>query len=132
MSLVAPLFGGGIRSHPMTEPRGTCRVVSGVRDNILRVGVVTHTVRKVLKPGLSPALRYDYEDGSHCNMVALLMLFGFSEDEAQNYMPYVLDERGDEGEVIPDYAAITARAAELSAQGRGWPDWGEPLEAGGE
>ena len=127
-TLVEPLFGERMHSHPMTEPRETCRVVSGVRDNKLRVGVISHTVYKVLRKGAPPAHRYDYEDGSHCNMVALLMLYGFSETAAQDYMPYVLKERGRENEVIPDFKAIKAAAAKRSAEGTGWPDYPPKME----
>ncbi len=112
-ALLGPLFGGRLRRHIMTAPQEGCMVVSGVRDGVLRTGVVMH---KLPKQGKRSTLYYYNRTGiERCNISGILLMHGLPEAEAMDFEPYESD--GGEfftGGLVPDYAKLRARAAELS------------------
>jgi len=114
-SLIEPLFGNRMHRHIMDEPQRGCEVVSGVRDGVLRAGVISHEVSVKHKAGYSTE-ELDYDATNNCFTSALLLLHGLPVSEAMNHEPYLLDIGRRRVSLAPDFKKIADRGAELLAQ----------------
>ena len=100
-TLIGPLFGPSPRELELPSEITDCRVIAGVRDGVLRAGMLT-------------TRDADYGQESRCNMVAMLLLLGLPEEEALDYEKWSELEvrRGVEtGVVLPRRDAINQYAA---------------------
>ena len=118
--LLGPLFGGRMRRHVMAEPQEGCIVVSGVRDGILRAGVLANAVEvktsyvRYGKEQIHILKKINDADVERCNISAVLLLHGLPEAEAMDYQNYaVKPAESYNGDLVPDFPKIQAREAEL-------------------
>ena len=110
--LLGPLFGGRMRRHVMAEPQEGCIVVSGVRDGILRAGVMAHLIK--VQGKRTTFERINRSSVERCNISAVLLLHGLPEAEAMDYQNYaVKPAESYNGDLVPDFPKIQAREAEL-------------------
>ena len=113
-ALIRPLFGNKLRHHVMDRPQRGCKVVSGVRDGVLRAGVISHIVSIRNKE-----VEYENLDRDAielCLVSAALLLHGFPEAEAMDHDAYSEKNYGFGGDTKPDFEKIHAREAELFAE----------------
>ena len=113
-ALIEPLFGKRMRRHVMKEPQRGCYVVSGVRDGVLRAGVIAHEV-----PIQYTGFKHDelnYIAINICLTSAVLLLHGFTESEAMDASVYTKDIGWRSVRIAPDFKKIADREAEILAQ----------------
>ena len=118
--LLGPLFGGRMRRHVMAEPQEGCIVVSGVRDSILRAGVLANVVEvktsyvRYGKEQIHILKKINHADVERCNISAVLLLHGLPEAEAMDYQNYAVKPvESYNGDLVPDFPKIQTREAEL-------------------
>ena len=111
-ALVEPLFGNQMRRHVMAEPQEGCEVVSGARDGVRRAGIIAHTLPN---PGrLATSYDINQVGVARCNVSALLLLHGFSDEEAMNYAAWSVKDEDFFYGIEPDFSKVNARDLELN------------------